>query len=259
MSATPAFQPLPAIQGLWVGAPLPVMQQLCIASFLAHGHPFHLYTYAPVGAVPAGTTMLDANRIIPAHDVFKNARQETYAAFSDLFRYKLLLDVGGWWSDLDMVCLRPFTFEQPYVFSSERELCCENANTGVIKSPRGCDLMQFAWALCQTRDRNKLDWGEVGPDLLAYAIERFSLHDYIQPAAAFCALPAERWSSITEPHRRFCFASNTHAIHLWHELWRRAGWNVSTRYAPGCLYEQLQDLFLRKQFIPEAQRCYELL
>jgi mannosyltransferase OCH1-like enzyme len=28
----------------------------------------------------------------------------SYAGFADHFRYKLLLEKGGWWPDLDMPC-----------------------------------------------------------------------------------------------------------------------------------------------------------
>jgi hypothetical protein len=58
----------------------------------------------------------DANEIIAETHVFKNARQNTFAAFSDFLRYKLLLDRGGWWVDVDTICLRPFDFEDDYVF-----------------------------------------------------------------------------------------------------------------------------------------------
>ena len=34
----------------------------------------------------------------------------SYAMFADMFRYLLLYLKGGWWSDLDMLCLRPWNF-----------------------------------------------------------------------------------------------------------------------------------------------------
>lgn len=36
-----------------------------------------------------------------------------------MFRYKLILERGGWWVDLDTVCLRPFDLDLEHVFASE--------------------------------------------------------------------------------------------------------------------------------------------
>ena len=88
------------VQGLWVGDRLSTMEQLSIRSFLAHGHEYHLYVYGSVDNVPAGTRVMDARDIHPEPWDFQSC-----AIFADYFRYKLLLDRGGWWADLDAVCL----------------------------------------------------------------------------------------------------------------------------------------------------------
>src|SRR4029077_9309329 len=94
------------------------MERLCITSFLQNGHPFHLYVYQPIEGVPDGTVVLDANQILPSSRVFKYKDHDTYAGFSNFFRYKLLCEKGGWWVDADTVCLQPFEFPEPLVFSS---------------------------------------------------------------------------------------------------------------------------------------------
>ena len=104
----------PIIQGLWIGAELSVMEQLSIASFLRNGHEYHLYTYAELANVPAGTVIRDANEILPAAAIFQYKDRPSYAGFSNFFRYKLLLERGGWWVDSDLVCLRPFDFTVEY-------------------------------------------------------------------------------------------------------------------------------------------------
>ncbi len=57
--------------------------------------------------------------------------------FSDLFRARLLYALGGIWIDMDVLCLRPFDFEQPYVFRSHRL----GAVMNVIKCPPKSRLM----------------------------------------------------------------------------------------------------------------------
>ena len=110
---------LDVIQGLWIGDHLSTMEQLSIASFLDHGHEYHLYVYQPVSNVPTGTSVKDAYEILPESMIFQYRKHPSYAGFANFFRYKLLLDVGGWWVDTDTVCLRPFDFASDYVFSSE--------------------------------------------------------------------------------------------------------------------------------------------
>src|SRR5262249_49079281 len=70
----------------------------------------------------------DADAIIPRNQIFtkREADEETgvgrasFAPFSDLFRFKLLYEKGGYWVDMDVTCLRPFDFEPAYVFRSHR-------------------------------------------------------------------------------------------------------------------------------------------
>src|SRR5208337_1561570 len=53
------------IQSLWIGDRLSTMEQMSILSYLQQGHEFHLYVYHPVADIPAGTTVRDANEIVP--------------------------------------------------------------------------------------------------------------------------------------------------------------------------------------------------
>ena len=104
------------IQGLWVGSTLSTLEQLSIKSYLRNGYTYHLYSYNDVQAVPPGTVMRDGNEVLPASAIFQYRKHNSYAGFSNYFRYKLLLQNGGWWSDLDMVLLKPFDFFDEYVF-----------------------------------------------------------------------------------------------------------------------------------------------
>ena len=109
------------IQGLWVGNELSVMEQLSIASFLRNGHEYHLYVYEDVKNIPPGTTIKDGNEILPASRIFQYKQQASYAGFSNFFRYKLVLERGGWWVDTDTICLKPFDFDAEYVFPKHLE------------------------------------------------------------------------------------------------------------------------------------------
>src|SRR4051812_6131780 len=91
------------IQSLWIGARLSTMERLSIASFLHHGHDYHLFTYGPVEGIPPGTVVQDACEILTESRIFQYRDHASYAGFANFFRYKLLLERGGWWVDTDAV------------------------------------------------------------------------------------------------------------------------------------------------------------
>ncbi len=231
------------IQGLWIGSHLSSMEQLSIRSFLTHGHEYHIYAYNEVDHIPQGAVLKDANEIIPASRIFRYRDFDSYAGFSNYFRYKLLLQKGGWWADLDLICLRPFDFKAEYVFSSEQsppeQGDGERVNVGAIKSPPGSPLLQYAWDACQSKDPRHLSWGEVGPRLFAEGVRRFRLEPYVQGASVFCPIPWFRWRDAIDPDLSFP-PDQAHAIHLWNEMWRREGFDKDEPYDAACLYERLK-------------------
>jgi mannosyltransferase OCH1-like enzyme len=233
------------IQSMWVGSRLSVMEQMCIASFLDHGHPFHLYAYEPIDGVPDGTVLKDANEILPASSIFMYTEYASYAGFSNFFRYKLLLERGGWWVDTDLLCIRPFDFAAPYVFSSEQGGDGPRVNVGAIKSPPGSRVMQYAWDACVATDTKELKWGQIGPRLAAAAVEACSLQQYVRPPHVFCPLHFTDRIRMLDPAATWNFSDETYGIHMWNELWRRDNQSKDASYHEGCLYEALKRRYLR--------------
>lgn len=116
----------PTFQGFWHGPPLGELNLACLRSFVDLGYSFEIYTYEEFD-LPSGVISRDAEKIIPFKDLFyfdnvgSNARD--LGPFSDLFRFKLLSERGGWWVDVDTICLsenipkidRAWAQEQPEV------------------------------------------------------------------------------------------------------------------------------------------------
>ena len=158
------------IQSLWIGDVLTAIQRLSIQSFLANGHEYRLYVYQNVGDVPKGTTVCDASTILPREDIFcyqNGFGKGSYSAFSNLFRYKLLFEKGGWWVDTDVVCLKPFDFKEDFVFATERKKDrIEKAASCVIKSPAKSEYLDYCMRVCNDKNKDKIIWGEIGPLLM---------------------------------------------------------------------------------------------
>lgn len=234
----------PIVQSLWIGDRLSAMEQLCIASFLRNGHPFHLYVYQDTAGVPPGTVVLDGNRILPASRIFTYREHNTYAGFANFFRYKLLLEKGGWFVDADTICLKPFRFRSQYVFSSEGINGRQLVNLGAIKVPPRSPVMQYAWEVCERLDTSALKWSQCGPTLLKEAVEKCGLERSVKAWDVFCPVHFSVWEHLLDPSIDWRFDVSTHAIHLWNELWRREGRDKNARYPDSCLYEQLKRRYL---------------
>ncbi|HEV2961255.1 MAG TPA: glycosyltransferase [Candidatus Angelobacter sp.] len=232
------------IQSLWIGSRLSTMEQLSICSFLKNGHTFHLYTYDFLAELPPGTKVIDAGQILPRSLIFRYSGSGSFAGFSNFFRYKLLLDRGGWWVDLDTICLRPFAFDEEYVFSSEIHAGEEVIDAAAIKAPRGSELAEYAWGVCKSKDPKKLVWGETGPKLLGEAVKRCGLRRYVRNAATFCPIPFREWESVLDPNSYRELGPDVFAVHLWNEMWRDSGRDKDSSYSPGCLYERLKSRYL---------------
>ena len=233
------------IQGLWIGPELSVMEQLSIASFLLNGHDYHLYVYDELKNIPAGTTVRDANEILPNSSIFQYREYPTYAGFANFFRYKLLLERGGWWADADIICLKPFDFPSEHVFATEMCKGIEVVSSGIIKAPKDSPAMAYAWQVCRSKNPQDLAWGETGPKLMGEAVEEFSLEEYKKPHCVFNPLGYSDWRMVLEPNVEPLFDAESHSIHLWNEMWRASGQDKNAEYEPQCLYEQLKTRYLR--------------
>jgi hypothetical protein len=228
------------IQSLWVGDRLSMMEILSIRSFLAHDHEYVLYAYGLLENLPVGARIQDANSILPASAIFQYTAQASFAGFSNFFRYKLLLERGGWWADTDIICLQPFDIAAPFVFSSEMTTRGVVPASAVIKAPSGSDAMAHAWRVCSEKIPKLLRWGETGPKLIAEVIALFSLERYLFPPEAFCPIGYQDWHRLIEPNLDSAAYRDSFGIHLWNEMWRREACDKDRLYDPGSLYGSLQ-------------------
>jgi len=110
------------INFLWIGDNIPKIGTLSLKSFLDHGHNPILWAYDKnCKNIPDGVTIEDAGQIIHPSKIFSykgngDCRNKSYGGFSDIFRYHLLQETGGWYCDMDVTCLKNFeTLNEDYV------------------------------------------------------------------------------------------------------------------------------------------------
>ncbi len=245
------------VQGFWSG-PLTTMERLSMASFLANGHRYALYCYDEPAGVPAGVEVRDAREILPESEpaTFRCAQQ-----FSDAFRVALLLKKGGWYSDLDSICIKPLTFPAPCVLYRDHDE--STISLALSKAPAGAPFLQHCYSYVQSLskdERQRLSWQEIGTDLILGAVEYFHLTDFAQPGCTFDPVGPERVRELVDPAAQFDL-SQSYAIHLFHAAWNHGpsdstgkGFDLGLRpgdslltdaeYPPDSLYEKLKRRYL---------------
>jgi len=259
------------IQGLWIGERLSTVEVLSIRSFLANGHPYHLYTYGPVANVPAGATVLDGDLVLPRSHLFQIQEgwgKGSWAAFSNNFRNALWHRKGGWWCDLDVICLNPFPSGRENVISTSLEAeYGELANNCVAKISAGSDLSAALFE--QSHGRVGTSTVEHGPLLLQRMVRELKLESWLVGHEVFCPIGwravtshlaykrprtvferalrvgRDHWRARLGPYRNLERVRATSvAVHLWNEVWGKAGLAKEDHYAPDCLFERLKSRYL---------------
>lgn len=234
------------IQGLWIGPRLSQMERLSIASFLRHGHRYRLYVYDDVEGAPDGVELMDANEILPESSVFQYSQHKSYAGFSNQFRYEMLHRHGGWWVDTDVVCVRPFDFTAPVVLTEESGHDPPFVTTGIIKARKGSRFLRRMIETCRSKRSEDLRWGETGPKLLTATADKFNLRPRAVSHRVFCPIGYKDWRRFIEPDFNEELPEETHGVHFWNEMWRRAGVDKDGDFPATSLYERLKARYLSR-------------
>jgi len=256
----PAADRLPAsspralpIQGLWIGE-LKLLERLSIASFLANGHPYHLYVYEEPADIPKGVDLHDANTIIPREHIFTypyGKAKGGLGGFANLFRYRLLSEKGGWWCDTDVIALRPFKFSTELVLASERHWLFPNKIcNNVILCPANHPLMTASYEAAMTMDPHVLAHAANGAPLLRRHVKRLKLQHFIQPPEVFNPVNWYQSDSIATSVAQNSITPSTCAVHCYRDVWR---WRLTKNqiagfrdrvFTPDSLLGQLQIRYL---------------
>lgn len=157
-------------QSFWHGGRLSPYEQFCLRSFVDCDHDFDLYTYDLTLAVPAGVQLRDASELMQQNEVF--CYQEGFgkgspSAFSNLFRYKLLAERGGWWVDTDVVCLRK---DIPIVNEFFALQQADRVNTAIMYFRSG-DPVILQCLEAAIKSGRTIKWGDTGPRLLTRVLK----------------------------------------------------------------------------------------
>lgn len=171
---------------LWVGNDVPLLQRICFNSFVKNGHPLSLFVYNKYD-LPKEIVQIDANEIVPSSQIFTKSTTfgESYAQFSDIFRYQMLKKRPGMiWVDADTIChsndLTRFT-SQKYLFLEESRFGGtkeKNFVGGILRLPSKSDFLKNLIKKSSMAKDGQIRWSETGPDLITEYVKRNELETF---------------------------------------------------------------------------------
>lgn len=234
------------ISSFWHGAELSNVELLCISSFLKSGVQYCLYLYECPGNLPEGVTVKNASDIIDRSRLF-TYRAGTFnlgsvAGFSNLFRYTLIHERGGWWTDTDVCHVNGFASESPEMFFAEQSQGGEfRVANALFKCQPGSKVLRYCLDRFAEKDVTKIVHGETGPSLFTSAILACGKDAEVLPADVF---PVSWW----ECHRLFfdeeLSIDRCAAAHFWNAMLDSEKLDKNAAYAPGSAFEQLKRKYL---------------
>lgn len=212
------------INSLWIGGDLSRFEHACLKSHVLVGHEHHLWCYSPIKNIPDGIIIRDGREILPEKDIFvyKTGHVKgtgSYAAFSNIFRYKLLFERGGWWSDVDVAAIKKWDFNKSEIIALEESDPIYPA-TCVIKTQKESKLAKFLYKKSRVCNKDTLIWGHIGPILMTEAIYKLGLHSSIVAKCSFCPIRWQDYEKLITDNieiNKDC----TYGIHFWNQMWRR--------------------------------------
>jgi hypothetical protein len=253
---------LPPIQSFWIGRPLSQVEQLSIRSYLKNGHEFHLYCYDPLEGVPEGVKLKDAGEIVSKDRLFvreKGFWKDSYAPFAGMFRLELLLQRGGWWSDLDLVCLKALDLDRDTVIATSFERQYGDlANNNVLRFKPDDPLLK---RVLEITHEKMLDPETIGPHYWQQAIKELNAESHQVPVEYFNPISWRHVKYIVEPQEAIWkrprvarligrrerigkVTKDTFCVHLWNEMWSKNGYSREATYDKGTLLEKLKSKYL---------------
>ncbi|GAA3855876.1 glycosyltransferase [[Pseudomonas] carboxydohydrogena] len=226
------------VRFFWVGPPLSAYEILSLKSFLGAGARVILYAYDKNLAVPDGVELRDAAEVLPLDILnrYNSGNAKAWARHSDLFRYAMLEKFGGWYADLDVVCLADRLPQSEMYFGRASEA---RIYAGLLKFPKGAavlkDLIGEANRLLPRAGTMAEDEARamIGTPLLSRMLQSHGLDRFAAPTRDAYAIPFNEALAFFDPEQ----CESLHArlegctfTHLWNGAW--AALRIPRDYGP---------------------------
>jgi len=178
----------------WPYGQLSKIELLSLRSFIVNGYDVNLWTYGEIHNAPSGVRVRNAREVLPESEVFLATNDRSYAQFSDVFRYALLMKYGGLYFDADVVALKPSKEfpRMPFLVQERNDDNVDQITNNLMYDPKPYhgSLIHMAFLLAKLYPKEHIRWCEIGPDLLGMLVK-------FHPSHGFCIMP----TAFAEPFR----------------------------------------------------------
>lgn len=258
------------IHYFWIGNELSQMELLALKSASKQGHQPTIWTYDSISNLPSSVVVRRGEDVLPKQkiDYLIHQLQLPLAVVSDLFRYQLLHQVGGLYSDTDVVILRNL---DPIL---DREFFCSTYEYGYGQCASNCFmhitagstiskyLVEESERRLEEVEKNGLsaeNYCYLGPFLVQQCAAELGVaqlpYDFINPISwrwvskliafekpdhRFLLKTAVRKFLPSIESRGYGLTKDSFAIHLCNEIWKQQGLNKNSRFHRQSLYERLK-------------------
>jgi hypothetical protein len=261
---TPEAFPRPEVRAFWTGPELSPYEELSLKSFVAAGA--RVLLYSPNGdlRVPDGVELVDVDELLSGqvHQFTFPDGDRSPALHSDLFRYVAMQRFGGWYADLDIVCIGKDLPKSKVYLARESDGL---VNGAVMKFPAQSPVIaaaiEEAWKLLpETKPGAPLSARiSIGPSLVTQLVRDYALDHIVRPRSSAYEIGYDEIPAMFDPNLRGELDERTARsdfIHLWNEIWRRV--RIPKNYGPPA-GSFLDGLFSRFgiQFAEEARLSAE--
>jgi hypothetical protein len=235
--------PQQVFNSFWHGGQLSLLEWACLSSFVEHGHKIRLFCYESID-VPPGVIVEDASDIVGSEQVF--SAEGGFAAFSDIFRYQLILKYGEWWVDTDVYCLSEKIPQCRYAWAREDT---DTINGAILKFPAKDPMLLEISNAATEISKHTTAWCTLGPSVLTQYLDGVQVSGHFGTTESFYPihwlecflfwLPDQN-DAILQRTRRSCF------VHLWTSVFGKFGMD---RY-----FSPPAGSFLHKIYRPHLER-----
>jgi hypothetical protein len=219
----------PEVRAFWTGPLLSPYELLSLQSFVHAGARVFVYSTTKTLRVPDGVELLDVRELLPGpvHQFFFPDGDASPALHSYLVRYAALHRFGGWYADLDVICLHGLPTDKVYL-AWETD---EHVNGAIMKFPAHSPVMagaiEEARALLPQAARGApaASRNLLGPPLVTKIVHDYALDHVLHPPSSAYPIKILDAPAMFDPLRRGDLderVGDSDFVHLWNEYWRRA-------------------------------------
>jgi hypothetical protein len=212
------------------------VEESCVKSFVKHGFDVHMWSYT--GIQVDGAKSCDASQILPKEDIFKYqhayngiiSESGNLAAFSDVFRYKVIGFNSGWWFDTDCYCLKnqlefkKLKKNKSLVAGLESVKTSVAANGAMWADDTFLDVInKKTQEISEQKNYILSFWGELGPTLITKTALDLKLQNQFLPINNFYAIQMEQDDLFIDSNKKEYAKSlikDSYLTHIWTKQWK---------------------------------------